>query len=82
MLKTLGGLDFLLNTRSLSCQVAQVIQLCTTHIAPAFDYYVLDLGAIGLEDSFNTLAMGNLAYRECGMIATVTLGDYNAFIGL
>ena len=76
------GLDFFLDAGSLASQVAQVIQLCASHIATAFDYYIVDLQAIGLENPFDTLAMGNLAHGECGVIATVTLGDDDTFIGL
>src|SRR5262249_39072523 len=82
LLRGLGVLLLLSDTRRLAAPAAQVIELRATHLAAAHDLDRVDQRRVEREHALDALTVGDLAHREALIDAAARARDAHALIGL
>ena len=75
----MNKLAFFADTSSLTSQVTQIVQFCTTNDTTTSNYDLVDTRAMNREGSFNANAVGNTTNGEVFTYARAAAGNYNAF---
>ena len=75
----MNKLAFFANTSSLTSQVTQIVQFCTTNDTTTSYNNLVDTGAVNREGSFNAYAVGYTTNGEVLTNAGAAEGNYNAF---
>src|SRR5687768_12073376 len=75
-------LHFLFDTRCLTSQIAQVVELRAADIAATLDRYSTNRRAVRLEHTLDALTVRNLAHGERRIESAVAARDDDAFVGL
>src|SRR5687767_7144674 len=76
------GLHLFFDAGSFTRQVAQVVELGATHVAPALHCDRADRRAVRLEYALHAFAVSDLAHRERRVEAAIAARDDDAFVGL
>ena len=75
----MNKLAFFADTSSLTSQVTQIVQFCTTNDTTTSYNDLVDTRAVNREGSFNANAVRNTTNGEVFTYAGAAAGNYNAF---
>ena len=79
---TFAGRQFFFNTGCFTSQATQVVQFRAANVTTASHFDFFNVWRVQLESTFNAFAARDFAYDEVAVQATVTTGDYHAFVSL
>jgi hypothetical protein len=78
----ISQLELFLDSSGFAATLAKIIEFRTSHSAAAFERDTGDGQTMRLKYALYAFAVGNLAYGECRVKSSVTLGNYYTFVGL